>query len=48
MSTPVPDARRIAVGVCVAVPFLLGAAAGVPDGSDPAFRFTDPAIVESS
>lgn len=44
----VPDARRIAVGVCVAVPFLLGAAAGATGAGDPAFRFTDPDIVESS
>ena len=43
-----PDARRIAVGVCVAVPFLLGAAAGATGTDDPAFRFTDPDIVESS
>ena len=32
----------------MAVPFLLGAAAGVSDTGDPAFRFTDPDIVESS
>ncbi len=33
----------------MAVPFLLGAAAGTsPSGDGPAFRFTDPAIVESS
>ena len=44
----VPDARRVAVGVCVAVPFLLGAAAGATGADDPAFRFTDPDIVESS
>ena len=44
-----PDARRVALGVCVAVPFLLGAAAGAPGTADqPAFRFTDPEIVESS
>lgn len=47
-----PDARRIAAGVCVAVPFLLGAAAGSPGPDDAvfraAFRFTDPDIVESS
>jgi hypothetical protein len=43
-----PDARRIAVGVCVAVPFLLGAAAGATGADDPAVRFTDPDIVESS
>lgn len=30
------------------VPFLLGAAAGAPSPTDPAFRFTDPDIVESS
>jgi len=41
--------RRIAVGVLVAAPFLLGAAAGgTTAGSHPAFRFTDPEIVESS
>lgn len=44
----VPDARRIAVGVCVAVPFLMGAAAGATVAADRAFRFTDPDIVESS
>ena len=44
-----PDARRVAVGVCVAVPFLLGAAAGSPDVADEvAFRFGDTDIVESS
>ncbi|KQV71541.1 hypothetical protein ASC64_05915 [Nocardioides sp. Root122] len=41
--------RRLAVGVVVAAPFLLGAAAGdTAVGSHPAFRFTDPEIVESS
>lgn len=48
MTRPMPDARRIAVGVCVAVPFLLGAAAGTTGADHPAFRFTDPDIVESS
>ena len=44
-----PDARRIAVGVCVIAPFLVGAAAGAPGAdSGAAFRFTDPDIVESS
>ncbi len=44
-----PDTRRIAIGLCVTVPFLLGAAAGAPAAGDhPAFRFTDPDIVESS
>lgn len=47
-----PDVRRIAVGVCVAAPFLVGAAAGAPGAgsadSGTAFRFTDPDIVESS
>lgn len=40
---------RAAVGVLVALPFLIGAAAGSaapPD--DPAFRFRDPDVVESS
>lgn len=41
--------RRLAVGLAVALPFVLGAAAGEPGaGSRPAFRFADPAIVESS
>lgn len=41
--------RRVAVGVAVALPFLLGAAAGDHEaGSRPAFGFTDPEIVESS
>ena len=43
-----PDARRVAVGVCIALPFLLGAAAGTDSAEQPAFRFTDPDIVESS
>lgn len=44
-----PDARSVAVGLCVAAPFLLGAAAGSsPSGDGPAFRMTDPEIVESS
>lgn len=42
------DGRRLVIGGCVALPFLLGAAAGAPDPDDPAFRFTDPDIVESS
>lgn len=42
------DGRRIAIAVCVSVPFLLGAAAGARDAPDQAFRFTDPDIVESS
>lgn len=40
--------RGLAVGVCVVAPFLLGAAAGAPSGTDPVFRFADPEIVESS
>jgi hypothetical protein len=37
------------VGVVVALPFLLGAAAGAPDpAGTPVLRFDDPAIVESS
>ncbi len=36
------------VGACVLAPFFLGAAAGASPRDDPAFRFTDPAIVESS
>ena len=43
-----PDARRMAVGVCVAAPFLIGAAAGASGADNAAFRFTDPDIVESS
>jgi hypothetical protein len=43
-----PDARRVAVGVCIALPFLLVAAAGTDSAEQPAFRFTDPDIVESS
>jgi hypothetical protein len=43
------DPRRATVGALVLVPFLLGAGAGAPDAVDrPAFRFTDPEIVESS
>jgi hypothetical protein len=39
----------VAVGAVVALPFLLGAAAGAPRTADrPAFRFGDPEIVESS
>src|SRR5688572_7529917 len=44
----VRDARRIAVGVCVAAPFLIGAAAGTSGADDATFRFTDADIVESS
>src|SRR5688500_17005601 len=44
----IPEARQIAWGVCVAAPFLIGAAAGTPGADDAAFRFTDPDIVESS
>jgi len=44
----VVDGRRLAIGVAVALPFLLGAAAGAGASPDPAFRFTDPDIVESS
>ncbi len=44
----VVDGRRLAIGVCVALPFLLGAAAGARAAPDPAFRFADPGIVESS
>lgn len=44
-----PDVRRLAVAACVALPFLAGAAAGAPGAADrPAFRFSDPDIVESS
>lgn len=40
---------RGAVGALVALPFLVGAASGsAAPGDDPAFRFGDPAIVESS
>jgi hypothetical protein len=43
------ERRRVALGALVAVPFLLGAAAGAPGAADrPAFRFEDPEIVESS
>lgn len=44
----VVQAQRLAIGMCVAAPFLLGAAAGVPGDEDVVFRFEDPAIVESS
>ncbi len=44
----VVQAQRLAIGMCVAAPFLLGAAAGAPSDEDVAFGFTDPAIVESS
>lgn len=40
--------RGLVVGACVVAPFLLGAAAGAPGADHPAFRFTDPDIVESS
>lgn len=41
--------RGLVIGACVLAPFLLGAAAGgAPTRDDPAFRFTDPDIVESS
>ena len=40
--------RQILVGAIVAAPFLMGAAAGTSTAGDPAFRFTDPDIVESS
>lgn len=44
-----PDARSVAVAACVALPFLLGAAAGPPGVTEEgAFRFADPEIVESS
>lgn len=44
-----PDARSVAVAVCVALPFLLGAATGPPSATEEgAFRFADPEIVESS
>lgn len=36
------------VGAIVALPFLMGAAAGTTGADDRAFRFTDPEIVESS
>lgn len=43
------DRRGLALAALVAVPFLLGAAAGAPDVADhPEFRFADPEIVESS
>lgn len=45
----VVEARRALVGAAVAMPFLMGAAAGTPGSPDnPAFRFSDPDIVESS
>jgi hypothetical protein len=41
--------REAVTGVLVAVPFLVGAASGTDQGDPrPAFRFEDPAIVESS
>ena len=44
-----PERRRVALAALVAVPFLLGAAAGAPGAADhPAFRFQDPEVVESS
>ncbi|MBC2932752.1 hypothetical protein [Nocardioides sp. zg-1228] len=44
------DLRRLAIGLAVAAPFLLGAAAGTDDTdrSRAAFRFADPEVVESS
>lgn len=44
----VVDGRQLAVCAVVAAPFLLGAAAGSPGTDEPAFRFADPDIVESS
>lgn len=44
----VVQGRRLAIGACVAAPFLLGAAAGAPATDRAAFRFSDPDIVESS
>ncbi len=40
--------RGLVVGACVVAPFVLGAAAGTPGADAPAFRFSDPDIVESS
>ena len=42
------DLRRAALGLVVAAPFLLGAAAGGGEEAETAFRFEDPDIVESS
>ncbi|MDZ5663101.1 hypothetical protein SFC79_15090 [Nocardioides sp. S-58] len=43
------EVRRVAVGAVVALPFLLGAAAGAPGAAeDVAFRFSDTDVVESS
>ena len=43
------DGRGVAVAVCVALPFLLGATTGPPGvAEEGAFRFADPEIVESS
>ena len=42
------DLRRAALGLVVAAPFLLGAAAGGDEEAETAFRFDDPDIVESS
>lgn len=42
------DLRRAALGLAVAAPFLLGAAAGGDEGAETAFRFADSDIVESS
>lgn len=43
-----PDLRRVALGLVVAAPFLLGAAAGADEAAETAFRFGDADIVESS
>lgn len=42
------DLRRAALGLVVAAPFLLGAAAGGDEEAETAFRFDDSDIVESS
>lgn len=42
------DLRRAALGLVVAAPFLLGAAAGGDEEAETAFRFEDSDIVESS
>ena len=42
------DLRRLALGLVVVAPFLLGAAAGGAEDGDVAFAFLDPDIVESS
>ena len=43
-----PDLRRVALGLVVAAPFLVGAAAGASEDAETDFRFVDPEIVESS